>query len=119
MDVVYSKGRATALEVVAAMSDPPSKTAVRTLLSILEEKGHLRHHQDGQTYVYFPTHTKEKAGPSALRRVLEVFYGGSLENAVAAHLGETAGDISDDELKRLAGLIQQARKNKRDGKPSS
>lgn len=113
MDVIYAKGSASALEVTAELPDPPSKTAVRTLLRILEEKGHLRHEQMGQTYVFRPTRLREHAGPSALRRVLEVFFGGSLEQAVAAHLGESAEELSDAELQRLAGVIQQARKAKK------
>lgn len=113
MDVIYAKGQASALEVTEALPDPPSKTAVRTLLRILEDKGHLTHEQDGMTYRYRPKKAREHAGPSALRRVLDVFFGGSLEQAVAAHLGETAESLSDSELKRLAGIIQQARKAKK------
>lgn len=113
MDVIYAKGEASALEVTAALPDPPSKTAVRTLLRILEEKGHLAHEQRGQTYVFRPLKPREAAGPSALQRVLDVFFGGSLEQAVAAHLGESADELSDADLKRLAGLIQQARKAKK------
>ncbi len=113
MDVIYEKGQASALEVTAALPDPPSKTAVRTLLRILEEKGHLVHEQQGQTYVFRARKPRETAGPSALRRVLDVFFSGSLEQAVAAHLGEEAEQLSEAELKRLAGLIQQARKAKR------
>jgi BlaI family penicillinase repressor len=114
MDVIYAKGKATALEVVENLPDPPSKTAIRTILGILEEKGHLKHEQHGQTYLYFPVHSREQAGPSALRRVLDVFFGGSLEHAVAAHLGDSADELSDAELKRLAALVQQARKKKKD-----
>jgi BlaI family penicillinase repressor len=110
MDVIYARGQASALEVTAELPDPPGKTAVRTLLKILEDKGHLTHEQVGQTYVYRPKKTREHAGPSALRRVLDVFFGGSLEQAVAAHLGEAAQELSDAELKRMVGLIQQARK---------
>jgi len=113
MDVLYAKGRASAAEVREALPDPPSKTAVRTLLRILEDKGHLIHEQVGQTYVFRPRLAREHAGPSALRRVLDVFFGGSLEQAVAAHLGESAESLSDDELKRLAGTIQQARKTRK------
>ena len=87
MDVIYEKGRASALEVTAALPDAPSKTAVRTLLRILEEKGHLTHVLDGMTYVYQPQRAREYAGPSALRRVLDVFFGGSLEQAVSARTG--------------------------------
>lgn len=113
MDVIYAKGQASALEVMAEMPDPPGKTAVRTFLRILEEKGHLSHEQVGQTYLFRPTRPRERAGPSALKRVLDVFFDGSLEQAVAAHLGESAKGLSDTELKRLASLIQQARKNRK------
>lgn len=113
MDVIYAKGQASALEVTEALPDPPSKTAVRTLLGILEEKGHLAHTQDGMTYLYRAKQAREQAGPSALRRVLDVFFSGSLEQAVAAHLGEAAEGLSDTELKRLVGIIQQARKAKK------
>jgi len=113
MDVLYEKGEASALEVTEALPDPPGKTAVRTMLRILEEKGHLTHVQVGMTYVYRPLRAREYAGPSALRRVLDVFFGGSLEQAVAAHLGESAEKLSDTELKRLVGIIQQARKAKK------
>lgn len=117
MDVIYAKGQASAVEVMAELPDPPGKTAVRTLLRILEEKGHLEHEQVGQTYVFRAIRPREHAGPSALRRVLDVFFGGSLEQALAAHLGEAAAELDDTELKRLAGLIQQARKNRKEAKP--
>ena len=113
MDVIYAKGQATALDVMEAIPDPPGKTAVRTLLRILEEKGHLTHQQNGQTYLFRAKRPREHAGPSALKRVLDVFFGGSLEQAVAAHLGDSAEDLSDTELKRLVGVIQQARKTKK------
>jgi BlaI family penicillinase repressor len=113
MDIVYARGEATALDVCAHLPDPPTKTAVRTLLRILEEKGHLTHRTDGQTFVFSPSRPRENAGKSALRRVLDVFFGGSLEQAVAVHLGDAATDLSPDELKRLASLIQKARKKER------
>ena len=112
MDVIYARGEATALEVVASLPDPPSKTAVRTLLGILEDKGQLMHRSEGQTYIYRPSRPREHAGKSALRRVLDVFFGGSLEQAVAVHLGDSANDLSPEELKRLAALIQKARKKR-------
>lgn len=114
MDVIYAKGQATALEVTEALPDPPSKTAVRTLLRILEEKGHLTHEQNGQTYLFRAKRAREHAGPSALQRVLDVFFSGSLEQAVAAHLGESAEGLSDSELKRLGSLIQQTRKARKE-----
>lgn len=110
MDVIYALGQATALQVVAKLPDPPSKTAVRTLLRILEEKGHLTHAVQGQTYLFRPSQPRENAGKSAFRRVLDVFFGGSLEQAVAMHLGDQAADLSAAELERLSQLIQEARR---------
>ena len=110
MDIIYTRGQATALEVLAALPDPPGKTAVRTFLRILEEKGHLTHTSDGQTYIFRPTRPRKHAAHSALRRVLDVFFGGSLEEAVAMHLGDPANDLSPEELKKLAALIRNARK---------
>jgi predicted transcriptional regulator len=110
MQVIYRLGRATAVDVHAALPDAPSRTAVRTLLRILEEKGHLRHRQDRLTFVYEPTRPRAQAARSALRRLLDTFFEGSLEKAVAAHLGEAADALSTDELDRLADLIRQARK---------
>jgi predicted transcriptional regulator len=113
MDVIYARGEATAADVLAELPDPPSKTAVRTILRILEEKGHLKHKQQGLRYVYQPSRRRGPAGRSALQRVLHTFFDGSLEKAVAAHLGDSAADLSDDELARLAELIHQARKKGR------
>ena len=110
MEIIYRRGQATAVEVHADLADPPSKTAVRTLLRILEDKGHLTHVQEGLTFVYAPSRPRDKAGRSALGRVLETFFEGSLEKAVAAHLGEATGQVTAAELDRLADLIRQARK---------
>ncbi len=112
LDVVYSRGRASAAEVVAHLPDAPSKTAVRTFLRILEEKGHVVHEEQGRTYVYRPCQPQKRAGAGAFRRVLDVFFGGSLEEAVAAHLGESAADLDDAALKRVAGLIREARRTR-------
>src|SRR5438067_12444683 len=108
MEVIFRRGRATAAEVHAELADPPSRTAVRTLLRILEEKGHLRHRQQGLTYVYEPTRPRGHAGRSALRRVLQTFFEGSLEKAVAAHLTDATAPLSEDELARLMQLIREA-----------
>jgi predicted transcriptional regulator len=110
MDVVYARGEATAADVLAGLPDPPTKTAVRTLLRILEGKGHLTHRQEGLTYVYRPSRPRGRAGRTALRKVLQTFFDGSLEKAVAAHLGDSATELSADELGRLAALIDQARR---------
>jgi predicted transcriptional regulator len=110
MDVVYARGEATAADVLGGLPDPPTKTAVRTLLRILEEKGHLTHRQRGLTYVYRASRPRGRAGRSALQRVLQTFFDGSLEKAVAAHLGDAATELSADELNRLADIIDQARR---------
>lgn len=111
MDVIYRLGQATAVQVHAELADAPSRTAVRTFLRILEEKGFLQHRQEGLAYVYQPTRPREREARSAFRRVLSTFFEGSLEKALAAHLVDDAADISDAELSRLADLIRQARKN--------
>jgi predicted transcriptional regulator len=113
MDIVYVRREASAAEVHGAMADPPSKTAVRTLMRILEEKGHLKHKQEGLKYVYQPSRPRGPAGRSAFLRVLQTFFEGSLEKAVAAHLGDSAAELSAEELTRLANLINQARKKGR------
>ncbi len=113
MDIVYAKGEVTAVEVHEAIPDPPSKTSVRTLLRILETKGHLTHFEDGPRYVYRAVRSRERVGKSSLRRVLDTFFEGSLERAVAAHLTDSAADLPPDELKRLSQLINQARKRGR------
>ena len=110
MEIIYRRGEATAVEVHADLPDPPSKTAVRTLLRILEEKGHLKHKSLGLAFVYAPNRPRDQAARSAFRGVLNTFFEGSLEKAVAAHLGETTGRLSPEELDRLANLIRQARK---------
>lgn len=113
LDIVYARGEATAVQVVEDLADPPSRTAVRTLLRILEEKGHLKHRKDGKTYVYRPRRARTQAGQSALRRVLQTFFSGSLEQAVAAHLADEQSNLSPDELQRMVSLIRQARKEGR------
>jgi predicted transcriptional regulator len=115
MDVIYGApgGRATAAEVLAQLADPPSYSAVRALLRVLEEKGHLRHEEDGPRYVFLPTIPRERARESALRRVLQTFFDGSTEQAVAALLDLSATRLSDAELVRLSRLIADARKEGR------
>ena len=113
MDIIYSRGQATATEVLDNLPDPPSYSAVRALLRVLEEKGHLRHTLDGQRYVFSPTVARERAKRSALRGVLQTFFGGSAEAAVAALLDISHERLSDEELKRMENLIKQARKEGR------
>jgi predicted transcriptional regulator len=109
MDVLYSRGRATAAEILEQIPDPPSYSAVRAMLRILEEKGHIRHEQDGARYVFLPTMTRDKAKRSALRHLLQTFFDGSAEQAVATLLDVSSSKLSDGDLDRLAELIEKAR----------
>jgi len=109
MDVLYQKGKATALEVQESLPDPPSYSAVLALLRILEDKGHVRHEQDGPRYVFTPKLHRDKARRSAIRHMMETFFEGSPEQAVAALLDVSSSKLSQDELDRLALLIENAR----------
>ena len=108
MDIVYQHERCTAQEIADALPDPPTYSAVRGLLRVLLEKGHLRHEKQGARYVYIPTQPRPAAAQSALRQVLHTFFGGSLENAVASLLADADTRLSEPELERLALLIAQA-----------
>ena len=109
VDILYANSRATAAEVQTALPDPPSYSAVRAMLRILEEKGHVRHEQDGPRYVYVPTVARDNAKRSALRHVLQTFFDGSAEQAISALLDDGAPKLSEKELDRLEQLINQAR----------
>jgi|SRR5437773_2686922 predicted transcriptional regulator len=109
MEVLYRDRQATAGEVLAALPDPPSYSAVRAMLRVLENKGHVRHVADGTRYVYQPTLPRERAGRPALASVLETFFEGSTEKAVAALLDLSRADLSDADLDRLSQLIDHAR----------
>lgn len=113
MDVIYRAGRATAAEVMAGLADAPGYSAVRALLRVLEEKGHLRHEEDGPRYVFVPTVPRERARQSALRQIVHTFFDGSTEQAVAALLDLPSTRLSDAELDRLTRLISEARKEGR------
>lgn len=109
LDVLHRLGRASAADVRAALPNPPSDSAVRTHLRILEDKGHVRHEQEGPRYVYLPVQPREDAGRTALRHAVRTFFGGAPEKAVAALLDESSSDLSKDDLDRLDSLIQRAR----------
>ncbi len=113
MDIVYARGEASAAAVHAELPDPPSYSAVRALLAILVEKGHLKHRSEQGRYIYAPTRRRAQVGRSALRRVLDTFFEGSLEKAFAALLRGADANLSADELARLGQLIDQARKEGR------
>jgi len=112
MDVIYRHGKVTAAEVLAELPEPPGYSAVRAMLRLLEEKGHIRHEQDGPRYVFMPTVNRDKARRSAMRHLVRTFFDGSTEDAVAALLQNDAG-ISEDELERLSRLIDGAKKEGR------
>lgn len=108
MDIIYRKGEATAQEVTEAMADAPSHSAVRALLRILEEKGVLKHREDGKRFIFLPVEPHTRASRSALKQVVQTFFSGSLANAVAA-LVDGREKISDEELQRLESIIRQAK----------
>jgi len=109
MDAVYRKGRASAAEVLSALPDPPSYSAVRALLRVLEEKGHLKHVKEGRNYVYLPTQPRQTAARAALAQVVQTFFGGSIERTVAALVSQSDAKLSDEELERLGMLIEASR----------
>lgn len=113
LDVLYRLGRATAGEVRQELEDAPSYSAVRALLRVLEEKGHVQHVQDGPRYVYSPKVPRERARRTALEQVVTTFFGDSPANAVAALLDMSASELSQEELDRLSQMIDAARKEGR------
>lgn len=113
MEILHARRESTAAEVHQALPDPPSYSAVRALLRILEEKGHVRHRRDGLRYVFLPVESRKQASRSALRRVLATFFGGSVDQAVAALLEASDTRLSAGELERLQAIIQQARREGR------
>src|SRR3954469_11088830 len=113
METLYAAEGLTAAEVRERMPDPPSDSAVRTHLRILEEKGHVRHEERGPRYVFSPVVSRAKARRSAMKALVETFFGGSPEQAVAALIDESHAKLSNAELDRLAALIAAARKEGR------
>ncbi len=113
MDVIYRLGQATAAEVMEGMPEPPSYSAVRAMLRLLEEKGLLRHEQDGPRYIYKPTLSRDKARQSAMKQLLQTFFDNSTEQAVAALIDMSRSRMSDEELERLSRLIEGAKKEGR------
>ncbi|HLK51320.1 MAG TPA: BlaI/MecI/CopY family transcriptional regulator [Bryobacteraceae bacterium] len=110
LDILYSQGRASAAEVLAALPDPPSYSAVRAMLRVLEEKGHVKHQAEGLKYVYVPVIAPDRARRSAMKHLLETFFQGAPEQAVATLLDVSSRRLTTEELDRLAVLIEKARK---------
>jgi BlaI family transcriptional regulator, penicillinase repressor len=113
MDALYRLGRATAAEILQAMPGAPSYSTVRTQLRVLETKGHVRHEEHGLRYVYTPTVPRHSARRSALKHLVETFFDGSNANVVAALLGGDGSRLSDDDLDRIAALLENARRDHR------
>lgn len=111
LDILYARGSGTAADVREALPDAPSYSAVRALLRILEDKGHARHETQGNRYVYLPMVPRERARTSALSRIVKTFFDGSAAQAAAALVD--SGSLSDDDLNKLASLIERARKEGR------
>ena len=111
MDVVYRRGAATATEITAELPDPPTATAVRTMLRILEDKGHLTHQQDGVRHIYKPVLAAEKARESVITHLIRTFFNGSAEQAMVTLIDSSGSDLTDAELGRLADLIQKTRRS--------
>ena len=109
LDALYKTGRATAAEVRQTMPQPPGYSAVRTLLRILEDKGHVRHEDDGRRYVYVPTVARERAKRWAIRHLLNTFFDGSTSQAIVALLQDDAKGLSNEDWDRLTTMIERAR----------
>ncbi len=113
MDVLFARGRATGPEIQEGLPDKPNYSSVRTILRVLERKGFVRHVEEGLRYVYEPTVARRAASRSALQRIIRTFFDGSAKEAVAALLDPAAFQLSDDELKELSRMIEQAKKEKK------
>ncbi len=113
MDILYRRGRATAGEVMDELSGAPSSSTVRTQLRVLEQKGVVRHVEEGLRFVYMPTVARRAAQRSALRHLVETFYDGSAESVVSALLGGEAASLSADEIERIATLVDKAKRERR------
>lgn len=113
MDVLYRRGRATAAEILRDLPEPPSYSAVRAMLRVLEEKKHVRHEEKDLRYVYLPVVPREKARRSAVAHMLNTFFDGSAEQAVATLLDVSAKELSDEDFDRLAALVEKARREGR------
>ena len=113
MDIVYELNEASVAQVLERLPNPPSYSAVRALLKVLEEKGHVRHKQEGPRYIYFPTLPREEARHNALKHLMKTFFDNSTEDVVAALLNISEDTLSEKEYKRLSELIKKARKEGR------
>ena len=109
LDILYREGKTSAAQVHAALPDAPTYSTVRTLLGVLEGKGHIRHEADGKRFLYLPTAPRQEAARSALQQVLATFFGGSLTSAAKTFLNDAEASVADEELVRLAELIEASK----------
>lgn len=110
VDILFARGEATALQIQEALPKAPSTMAIRRMLSILEEKGELKRRKEGREFVYMPRQERKRAGAKAMQHLLDTFFGGSVEEALATHLERPGTNVSKEELVRLSTLIEEARK---------
>jgi predicted transcriptional regulator len=113
MDILYARGRATAIEVMTDLTGKPHYSTVRTQLRILEGKGYVRHEEESLRYVYIPVVERQEVGRSALKQLVDAFYDGSMENVVAALLGSEGSKLSEKRLDRIAEMVERARREAR------
>ena len=108
MDIVFARREASLSQILDAMESPPTRPALRSILTILETKGQLRHRREGREFIYQPVHSRAEVGQSSLQRVIGTFFGGSLAQAVAAYLTDPRTNLNDDEIAELKAFIRQA-----------
>lgn len=113
MDLVFAQGEATLSQILEGMEKPPTRAALRSILTILEGKGQLKHRQEGREFIYQPVHSREEVGQSTLSRVIGTFFGGSLTQALAAYLSQPGTKLSEDEVAELRGFLDKAKTDKR------
>lgn len=109
MDILYARGGATVMDVCRDLPDPPTDMAVRRLMHILEEKGHVRRRKRGREFLYLPKQSKKRAGVAAFQHVLDTFFEGALDEALASHLAKKETDVTPKQLERILQLIEQTR----------
>ena len=109
MDIVFARSEASLSQILDDMESPPTRPALRSILTILETKGHLKHRQEGREFIYQPVHSRAKVGQSTLSRVISTFFGGSLSQAVAAYLSDPKTNLKDKEIAELKTFINEAR----------
>ncbi len=112
MDILFAMERATGPEIQERLPDQPSYSAVRTILRVLERKGHIRHIEEGMRYIYLPVATRQNAAKSAMERLVKTFFDGSMKAAAAAFVDPSTGKLSKEDLKELERMIRKARKEK-------